>query len=104
MNIQIASLRDVTPNGDGSLPAACASAAATPGSTTEGQQCEEVKPEDRHEMPVEGRRVIRDEGDHAGAHPVSHVDEPAHAQHVSGMKRGEHVEESAAGPPDLLSH
>jgi hypothetical protein len=60
MNIQIPSLREGTPNGDGSLPAAWALTAASAGSTTECEKREEIQPEDGHEVPVHTRRVIRD--------------------------------------------
>src|SRR2546422_10043142 len=89
MNIQMPSLRDVTPNGDASP--------TTVSSATDRQEGEEIEPEDGHEVPVEGGRLERSHGQQPCHQPALYVDEPAHtAQHMRCVQHCEHVEERAA--------
>src|SRR5258706_4919820 len=99
MNIQMPSLGDGTPSGDGSPPAACLLAMATAGSTTDHQERKEIHPQYRHKVPVQRRRLVRPQRQYAGGHPPLDVCETTEAaQHVRAMKRGKYVEESAARP------
>src|SRR5438876_985366 len=89
MNIQMPSLREVTPNGDGSRTAVS--------SATDRQQGKEIEPKHGHEMPVQRRRLERRARQHAGGEPALHKPEPAETpQHVQGVQHGKYVAECAA--------
>src|SRR5256885_1786446 len=89
MNIQMPSLRDATPNGDGSCMAVS--------SATQRQQREEIEPEDGHEVPIERRRLERRPRQDARCEPALHIAKAAEtAEHMQRVQHGEHVEERAA--------
>src|SRR6267378_6764843 len=89
MNIQMPSLRDVTPNGDGSLTAMS--------SATDRQQGKEIEPEDGHEVPIQRGRLERRRRQRASGQPAPYVHQSAEAaQHVQGVQNREHIEGRAA--------
>src|SRR5258706_13427146 len=89
MNIQMPSLREGTPNGDGS----CAAVS----SATDRQQGKQIEPEDGHEVPIERGRLERRRRKRPSGQPAPYVHQSAEAaQHVQGVQNREHIEERAA--------
>src|SRR5882762_6304202 len=89
MNIQMPSLRDGTPNGEGSL--------ATVSSATDRQECEQVDPEDGHEVPVERGGLEGCRCQYSAGQPALYIEQPAQtAEDVQRVQRGEQVQEGAA--------